>query len=272
MRWLFKPILQLVYNMAMLHTVLNNLSALPSPGMVYVMVSDFKPGLVKIGFAAREDLRSKSGKTWLGDLQVVVAVPFMFASQAEAQLKRHFSDKLADASEWFAVSVAQARDEIARLFALQAPYAQAFGAVAQQCADLGLMARPAGVPATSIEALLDWKLPRQSVSVQTACRAALSGTPGSHVYGDMLEKAGFTLVLSDGLVLLNFKENALNTRFLDKTVGRGRWESSFKGIAGFDAAASSVTIAKWTRTSRLSKLQITQLLNDPSRRLIHSPQ
>lgn len=222
------------------------------PSAVYVMVAPFsRPGLCKIGRSFQATRRTCEGSTWLPDLAVAFEVAFLDGVSAETAAHIRFSkDRFVEGNgdEWFRVPPAEAAAYLRKQQDAQAGVRGQFDLHVRKALELGLLQSAASqVSNSALQAILNWKLPRQDVTALQASKAALSGTPAAAPAIALLEKAGLIPVLDEEVVLVNFTTNQPLVRYLDRTIGAQRWPVLLEDFAGFSKMGESVKMSEWSR-------------------------
>lgn len=220
------------------------------PSAVYVMGAPrSRPGLCKIGRSFQPTQRTSAGKTWLPDLTIVSEVAFLDGVAAERSAHIRFASVRfvdGDGEEWFRAAPKVVLAYLRQLFDAQAVAREHFDVQVRKALELGLLQDAAKqVPNSALQALLDWRLPRQSITALQAAKTALSSTPAAGPAIALLEKAGLVPVLDAKVVLVDFTTNQPLRRYLDRTIGAARWPAMLNGIAGFSKTGESVKLAEW---------------------------
>jgi hypothetical protein len=182
-------------------------------------------------------------------LTVFSEVPFLDSVATEQAAHLYFSEVMerdGRGQEWFRVSPQVAHLYLLQQFDAQSLARQQFDAQVRKALELGLLGSSVPPAANSaLQAVLNWRLPRQSVTALQVAQAALSSTPAAGPAIALLQKAGLTPVLSERVVLVNLSANGPLGRHLDRTIGAARWPALLQDFAGFSKAGESVKLSEW---------------------------
>ena len=224
--------------------------ALIRPATVYVMQApESRPGFCKIGRAFEPGRRVKSGSTWLPDLAVFFEAAFLDGTLAETAAHQRFKEHLfvdGAGQEWFKVAPGAVKSYLQELQAAQEQVRAEFETQVRKALELGLIqgAMPCGMN-TALEAVLNWKLPRQGLTAFQAARTALSSSPAAAPAIFALERAGMTPHIQEGVVIVNLAPGSALAKHLDKVVGANRWQPLLEDFAGFSKTGESVKMSEW---------------------------